>query len=59
MSVFGVSSLPPLALHALQALARHVPVHIHMLVPTLAFQSRDNARRAQVARALAQSVDTA
>ncbi len=59
VSVFGVSSLPPLAMHALRALARHLPVHVHMLVPTLAFQSRDHARRAQVARALAQGVDTA
>ena len=59
VSVFGVSSLPPLALHVLRALARHVPVHVHMLVPTLAFQSRDDAPRAQVARALAQGVDTA
>lgn len=59
VSVFGVSSLPPLALHALRALARHLPVHVHMLVPTIAFQSRDHARKAQVARALAQGVDTA
>lgn len=58
ISVFGVSSIPALALHALRALGSHLPVHLHMLVPTLAFQSRGHGRRAEVARARAQGTDT-
>ena len=34
VSVFGVSSLPPSVFAFLEALARHIPVHVHMLVPT-------------------------
>lgn len=37
VSVFGVSTLPRLVFAFLDALARHIPVHVHMLVATEAF----------------------
>ncbi|NBP25394.1 MAG: hypothetical protein EBU81_12775 [Proteobacteria bacterium] len=57
VSVFGVSSVPPRAMQVLVRLARHVPVHVHMLVPTLAFMDRHELRRAVAARAAARRDD--
>jgi exodeoxyribonuclease V gamma subunit len=46
VSVFGVSSMPRQGLAMLEALAKHMPVHLHMLVPSHGFLER-RAPRAQ------------
>ncbi len=37
ISIFGLSSIPPVAIDVLDALARHVPVHLFVLSPTREF----------------------
>ena len=39
VSLFGLTTLPPLYTEALRALGRHVPVHIFALTPTLATEA--------------------
>lgn len=41
VSLFGVSMVPPLAMELLTALAKHRPVSVHLLVPTMQFQELD------------------
>ncbi len=43
VSVFGVSTLPPLFVRLLKAFARFVPVHFHVLVPDASTWRRDAA----------------
>ena len=50
VSLFGVSTVPPLAMELLAALAKHRPVSVHMLVPTMQLQEHGVSAR-EVARA--------
>lgn len=45
LSVFGVSSLPPFLVRSLQALARRVPVTLHLLSPSASFLAERVDRR--------------
>lgn len=45
LSVFGVSSLPPFLVRSLQAMARHVPVTLHLLSPSASFLAERVDRR--------------
>lgn len=59
VSVFGVSTLPPLVFAFLDALARHIPVHVHMLVATEAFIDSGGSDRKIAALAARAGTDIA
>ncbi len=52
---FGISFMPPLMLAALQALSRHVPVHLFTLSPTECFWADLPGRRQQLNIMLSQA----
>ncbi len=59
LSVFGVSSLPPFMVRALQAIARHVPVTLHLLSPSATFIAERVDRRRLLWAAAEQGLDEA
>ena len=59
LSVFGVSSLPPFMVRALQAIARHVPVTLHLLSPSATFIAERVDRRRLLWAAAERGLDEA
>ncbi len=58
ISVFGVSTLPQSAVAFLEALARHIPVVLHMLVATEAVPEHARTKRAIANLAVQQETDS-
>ncbi len=59
VTLFGISSLPPLVFSFLEALARHIPVHVHMLVATHALIEEGGSDRTIATRAARAGTDIA
>lgn len=59
VSLFGLSTLPPLYVHLLHALATRVDVHLFLLSPTRAYYGDLRAPRGRQSRALAEIAELA
>lgn len=48
LSIFGLNTIPPLLLHLLSGLSRHIDIHLYLLTPTSVYWGEGGSRKSMI-----------